>query len=198
MARYFTNIYETLSTLLTGLLITWRHMIRIKNDNVTLQYPEERWPRPERDIGFDHEKYNVIRSRLHVDIDDCIGCKKCERACPVDCIEVLTEKTPNRGEDIPEYGHTGVTSHGTKKAMVVTGFKIDMSECCYCNLCTYPCPEECIFMVGGPNSERHIIDYEFSEYDRNSLIYQFAKPLSKDQKDELVASTQKPKPKVEA
>jgi NADH-quinone oxidoreductase subunit I len=188
MSRYFQNIYETLSTLLTGMSITWKHMVNIKRDNVTLQYPEERWPRPERNIGFEHENYNVIRSRLHVDIDDCIGCLKCERACPVDCIKIETIKSPTRGEDIPNVKHTGETSNGTKKAMVVSRFTIDMSECCYCNLCTYPCPEECIFMVGGPNSSKHPIDYEFSEFDRTNLIYQFAKKLSTKQKDGLQKS----------
>ena len=88
MIKYLTTIWETVSTMLTGMGVTWRHMLTIRRDNVTLQYPEERWPRPERDIGFDHNKYNVIRSRLHVDIDDCIGCLKCERACPVDCIKI--------------------------------------------------------------------------------------------------------------
>ena len=72
MSKYFANIYETVSTLLIGMRITFRHMMNIKRDNVTLQYPEERWPRPERNIGFEHKDYNVIRSRLHVDIDDCI------------------------------------------------------------------------------------------------------------------------------
>ena len=62
--------------------------------------------------------------------------------------------------------------------MVVTRFGIDMTECCYCNLCVYPCPEECIYMTGGPNAEKHDIDYEFSEYDRNDLIYRFAKKVS--------------------
>ena len=52
MSRYFANIYDTVNTLWTGMRITWRHMINIKRDNVTLQYPEERWPRPERNIGF--------------------------------------------------------------------------------------------------------------------------------------------------
>jgi len=55
MSKYFTNIYETINTLWTGMRITWRHMIHIRRDNVTLQYPEERWPRPERNIGFDHK-----------------------------------------------------------------------------------------------------------------------------------------------
>ena len=149
---------------------------------------------PERNIGFDHKDYNVIRSRLHVDIDDCIGCLKCERACPVDCITINTIKAPNRGEDISDIGHTGETSNGTKKAMVVSRFTIDMSECCYCNLCVYPCPEECIFMVGGPNSSKHPIDYEFSQFDRKDLIYQFAKKLTPDQKKTI----DDPKPEVEA
>ena len=194
MSKYFANIYETVNTLWTGMRITFRHMMHIKRDNVTLQYPEERWPRPERNIGFEHKDYNVIRSRLHVDIDDCIGCLKCERVCPVECITINTIKTPTRGEDISEVGHTGETSNGTKKAMVLSRFTIDMSECCYCNLCTYPCPEECIYMVGGPNSSKHPIDYEFSEFDRNDLIYQFAKKLTPEQKKKLDS----PKPEVEA
>ena len=83
MGNYLRNIWETISTMVIGMKVTMRHIVSIRKDNVTLQYPEERWPRPERDIGFDHSNYNVIRSRLHVDIDDCIGCLKCERVCPV-------------------------------------------------------------------------------------------------------------------
>ena len=180
MKRYFTDIWATLTTILGGMGITLVHLVRARNDNVTLQYPEERWPRPERNIGFEHSNYNVIRSRLHVDMDDCIGCLKCERACPVDCIKIETEKAPNRGEDIKDIQHIGITTNGTKKALVVTRFDIDMTECCYCNLCTYPCPEECIFMTGGPNAKKHPIDYEFSEPDRSDLIYRFAKPGTKD------------------
>ena len=180
MKRYFTDIWATLTTILGGMGITLVHLIRARNDNVTLQYPEERWPRPERNIGFEHSNYNVIRSRLHVDMDDCIGCLKCERACPVDCIKIETEKSPNRGEDIKDIQHIGITTNGTRKALVVTRFDIDMTECCYCNLCTYPCPEECIFMTGGPNAKKHPIDYEFSEPDRSDLIYRFAKPGTKE------------------
>ena len=180
MKRYFTDIWATLTTILGGMGITLVHLIRARNDNVTLQYPEERWPRPERNIGFEHSNYNVIRSRLHVDMDDCIGCLKCERACPVDCIKIETEKAPNRGEDIKDIQNIGITTNGTRKALVVTRFDIDMTECCYCNLCTYPCPEECIFMTGGPNAKKHPIDYEFSEPDRSDLIYRFAKPGTKD------------------
>ena len=123
MSRYFTNIYDTVNTLWTGMRITFRHMMNIRRDNVTLQYPEERWPRPERNIGFNHEDYNVIRSRLHVDIDDCIGCYRCERACPVDCIKIDTIKS-DRGEDIPTVKHTGVTSNGTKKGLLLVALRL--------------------------------------------------------------------------
>ena len=174
MKRYLTNIWEAIITILGGMGITILHLFRAKSGIATLQYPEERWPRPDRNIGFDHSNYNVIRSRLHVDMDDCIGCLKCERACPVDCIKIETEKV-EKGKDISEANHRGVTSHGTQKRLLVTRFDIDMTECCYCNLCVYPCPEECIFMVGGPNSSKREIDYEFSEYDRAEMVYRFAK-----------------------
>ncbi len=192
MVKYFGDIWDSIVTILTGMGITWRHMVNIKRDNVTLQYPEERWPRPDRDIGFEQESYNVIRSRLHVDIDDCIGCLKCERVCPVDCIKIETVKV-EKGTDIPDIHHTGETSKGTKKALLLQRFDIDMTECCYCNLCVYPCPEECIFMTGGPNSHKHPIDYEFSQYDRTDMIYKFAKEVSDEKMSGIVGDSSKGK-----
>ena len=193
MAKFFNDIFTATSTIFGGMMITINHLFRAKEGIATLQYPEERWPRPERNIGFDHGNYNVIRSRLHVDMDDCIGCLKCERACPVDCIKIETSKAPERGEDIKDVKHVGITSNGSRKAMVVTRFDIDMTECCYCNLCTYPCPEECIFMTGGPNSKKHPIDYEFSEPDRSDLIYRFAKPGTKEGMEKLLDDASKAK-----
>ena len=167
MSKYFYDIWSSIFSSMIGMGITLKHMFLIRKGNVTLQYPEEKWPRPDRNIGFEHEDYNVIRSRLHVDMDDCIGCLKCARACPVDCIKIDIIKVP-KGSDI------GTTSNDTKKRLLVPRFDIDMTECMYCNLCVYPCPEECIFMTGGPNSPKHPIDYEFSEYNREGLIYKFA------------------------
>ena len=184
MIKYFGNIWDSITTILTGMGITWSHMWNIRRDNVTLQYPEERWPRPDRNIGFEQKDYNVIRSRLHVDIDDCIGCLKCERVCPVDCIKIETVKV-EKGTDILDIKHTGITSKGTKKALLLQRFDIDMTECCYCNLCVYPCPEECIYMTGGPNSHKHPIDYEFSQYDRGDMIYRFAKDVSNEQVEKI-------------
>ncbi len=174
--QYFQNMGLVLTTLWDGLCVTMGHFIRKKKLNATLQYPRERWPIPERHIGFEETKYNVIRCRLHVDIDDCIGCMQCVRACPVDCIKIETVKLPKDTEldSLPGSTQTSTTSQGSPKRLLVIRFDIDMSECMYCNLCTYPCPEECIYMVGGPNSHRHPIDYEFSVRNRDSLVYQFA------------------------
>lgn len=173
MKKYFKNIWQTVSTMLTGMGITMKHLFKIRKGNVTLQYPEEKWPRPDRKIGFKPDNYNVIRSKLHVDIDDCIGCRKCERACPVQCIKIDTIKVL-KGTDL------GTTSGGTVKRLIVSRFDIDMTECMYCNLCTYPCPEDCIYMTGGPNSHKHQLDYEYSEYDRDKLIYKYATITKKE------------------
>ena len=159
--------------MLTGMGITMKHLFKIRKGNVTLQYPEEKWPRPDRNIGFELSNYNLIRSKLHVDIDDCIGCRKCERACPVQCIKIDTIKVPKETD-------LGITSKGTTKRILVSRFDIDMSECMFCNLCTYPCPEDCIYMTGGPNSEKQPLDYEYSQYDRKNLIFEFTNVSKKD------------------
>ena len=169
MTEYINNIIYGVNSFVTGLKVTWNHFMNKKDLVATLQYPHEKWPIPERNIGFDHSEYNLIRSRLHVDIDDCIACMQCEKACPVDCIKIDFIKPPkDSGFDC------GITSNDTQKKMIVSRFTIDMSECMYCNLCVFPCPEECIYMVGGPNAEKHEIDYEFSQYKRDGLIFEFA------------------------
>jgi formate hydrogenlyase subunit 6/NADH:ubiquinone oxidoreductase subunit I len=140
---YLQNIWSSLFTVLVGMRITWRHLFVTK---VTRQYPAERYTLPER-----------ARNRLYVNMDDCIGCDQCARACPVNCIDIETAKVMP-GEDL------GVTSGGKKKALWVTKFDIDIAKCCYCSLCVWPCPTECIKMTDV---------FEFSELERNKLIYNY-------------------------
>jgi formate hydrogenlyase subunit 6/NADH:ubiquinone oxidoreductase subunit I len=144
MGRYFRNIWDGVVTVLIGMKVTWRHLF---TRAVTIQYPDVKLKLPER-----------ARNRLYVNMDDCIGCDQCAIACPVDCITIETVKsTPD--VDL------GLTSVGTKKRLYVTQFDIDIAKCCYCALCVYPCPTECIKMTDV---------YEFSEYERRNLIYTFA------------------------
>ena len=175
MSEYINNIIYGVKSFITGMGLTLKHFKNKKDLVATLQYPNEKWPLPERNIGFEPSDYNVIRSRLHVDIDDCIGCLQCERACPVDCIKIDTIKPP-KGSDYD----CGKTSFDTQKKMIVPRFTIDMSECMYCDLCVHPCPEECIYMVGGPNEPKHEIDYEFSQYERHGLVFEFATATEQD------------------
>ena len=144
LKNYLKNTWEGLFTILIGMKVTWKHLFV---PAVTIQYPEERVPMVER-----------ARNRLFVNMDDCIGCKQCETACPVNCIEIETVK------GLPT-DTLGLTSNGKKKALWVTKFEIDIAKCCYCQLCVFPCPTECIVMTDV---------YEFSEFDRNDLNYNFA------------------------
>ncbi len=144
MRQYLKNTWEGIWTVLIGMRITFKHLFV---PSVTIQYPEVKLPLPER-----------VRNRLYVNMDDCIGCDQCARACPVECIEIETVKSLPT-EDL------GTTSNGKKKALWVTKFNIDIAKCCYCQLCVFPCPTECIYMTDV---------YEFSEYKRENLIYKFA------------------------
>lgn len=141
---YLRNTWEGIYTILIGMKVTWKHLFV---PAVTIQYPEERVPMVER-----------ARNRLFVNMDDCIGCNQCSNACPVNCIEIETIKSLPTDD-------LGITSNGKKKALWVTKFDIDIAKCCYCQLCVFPCPTECIYMTDV---------YEFSEFDRNDLIYKFA------------------------
>ena len=132
-----------LSTIFIGMKVTLKHLFV---PAVTIQYPDEKLTLPQRE-----------RNRLYVNMDDCIGCDQCARACPVDCITIETVKSLPT-EDL------GKTSNGKKKVLWVTQFDIDIAKCCYCQLCVFPCPTECIYMTDV---------YEFSEYERGNLLYNF-------------------------
>ena len=141
---YFNDIWLALSSIAIGMRITIMHLFV---RNVTTQYPDVKLKLPER-----------ARNRLYVNIDDCIGCDQCSMACPVDCIIIETIKsTPD--QDL------GTTSTGQKKRLHVPVFDIDIAKCCYCGLCVPPCPTDCIVMTDV---------YEFSEFDRQNLIYSFS------------------------
>ena len=185
---YFSNIGNAVSTLVEGMKVTMGYFVRPR-EHVTLQYPDEVWPIPSRNIGVGElDSYNTIRSKLTVNFEDCIGCKACERACPVACIHIDTFKA-GPDEDI------GTTSNGTKIKLRVTNFTIDMSECMFCDLCTPPCPEDCIIMtpdyqfISNDNVKLDVTPEERWR-DRGHLIYQFSK-VSPEERAEREAGAAK-------
>ena len=163
MRAWLLDLWEGVSTVLVGLKITWRHLFL---DKVTLHYPEEKWELPPRS-----------RMRLFMKYEDCIGCGQCARACPVQCIYIKVEKRDPKATPI-------FAANGQGIKLDVSVFDIDMSLCCYCNLCTYPCPTDCIYMTP---------EYEFATTDLTNQLYRFAKKgakfLTEDPKKKAAAGT---------
>ena len=182
MKQYLKNTWDGIFTVLVGMKITFKHLF---TPAVTIQYPDVKVALPER-----------VRNRLYVNIDDCIGCDQCSRACPVSCIEIETVKSVP-GDDL------GITSNGKKKALWVTKFNIDIAKCCYCQLCVFPCPTECIYMTNV---------YEFAEFERSNLLYKFAnltdeevsqkkinyEKMQAEKEAQKAAAAAKPKPEAPA
>jgi NADH-quinone oxidoreductase subunit I len=149
MRQWLLDVWEGFYTVLVGLQITWRHLFV---DKATLHYPEEKWELPPKS-----------RMRLFMKYEDCIGCGQCARACPVQCIYIKSDKRAPTAAPI-------FAANGQGIKLDVTVFDIDMSLCCYCNLCTYPCPTNCIYMTP---------EYEFATTDLTQQLYHFAKKGAK-------------------
>ncbi len=72
--RYLKNVWDTLKTTLVGMKITGKYLLK---KPITVQYPDERLPIPDRYRGIHY-----------LEQEKCINCLACARACPIDCIEM--------------------------------------------------------------------------------------------------------------
>jgi len=72
--QYFKNVWDTVYSTAVGLRITGRYMMQ---KPITVQYPDERLPIPDR-----------FRGIHYLEQEKCINCLACARACPIDCIEM--------------------------------------------------------------------------------------------------------------
>ena len=73
-AEYLKNIWDSVKTTLVGMRITGKYLLQ---KPITVQYPDERLPIPDRYRGIHY-----------LEQEKCIECLACARACPIDCIEM--------------------------------------------------------------------------------------------------------------
>ncbi|MEW6073517.1 MAG: NADH-quinone oxidoreductase subunit I [Planctomycetota bacterium] len=74
LGRYVSNVVDAVVTTAVGMRITARYLLQ---KPITVQYPDERLPVPDR-----------FRGVHYLEQEKCINCLACARACPVACIEM--------------------------------------------------------------------------------------------------------------
>ena len=74
VTTYVKNCVDTVMTTLAGMRITGKYLLQ---KPITVQYPDERLPIPNRYRGIHY-----------LEQEKCIDCLACARACPIDCIEM--------------------------------------------------------------------------------------------------------------
>ncbi|MGN6504702.1 MAG: NuoI/complex I 23 kDa subunit family protein [Tepidisphaeraceae bacterium] len=153
VGQYFRDIFDTLQGVFIGMKITLRYIFM---KPVTVNYPEQRLSFAPRYRGI-HE----------FELNKCIACDLCAKACPVDCIYI--EKTAPRRIDKA----TGLVDESDPKNGQLLRFAIDYSKCLFCALCTEPCPTECIHM-----GKLH----DLSGYSRAEAVVEFAELDKKNQR----------------
>ncbi|GAB4130387.1 4Fe-4S binding protein [Thermopirellula anaerolimosa] len=141
-AAWWRNVYLAVATTAEALWVTLRTWIstysaRRGTFTHVYEYPEKPAVIAPRYRGFHR-----------FDLTSCIGCDRCARDCPVDCIYITKERVPGR------------------KGFRVTSFVIDYTKCMFCAYCTENCPADCIFMGST---------YDLSCYSRDGCMVDFAR-----------------------
>lgn len=170
---YFVNIYEAVTTISTGMWITFKTAFFERK--VTLQYPSHDIlqgkaknlttpsqgnlnPPFEALLGASQQNYKGplntqlperYRGLLGYDEPSCISCLLCALNCPIDVIRVKGVKIDGR------------------KGKAPTTFRIDYSKCMFCGLCVEVCPTDAVFFTR---------EFEGATFDYRTLIREFISP----------------------
>lgn len=106
------GLVKDIKNLVIGLFTTGKHLGR---HAITLQYPTQKWPMPERSRGI-----VVLLSDKETGELNCTTCLLCMKACPTAAIQIHYDK-------------------GDKGRRILKDFVIDFGLCCFCGLCEEAC-----------------------------------------------------------
>jgi len=129
-------------TTIAGLRVTLKYLF---SRPITIEYPDALPNVPEGWRG------------VHAyEVDRCIVCRLCERACPIECITIEAE--------------------GKGKNARLLRYEIDYSMCLFCNLCAEVCPVECLWMTG---------EWDLACYKREHCIIRFHERNPEEERGKL-------------
>ncbi|GIW82382.1 MAG: hypothetical protein KatS3mg105_4189 [Gemmatales bacterium] len=154
MRLWLRNIYVAVKSVAQGMYVTLWYFFQSYRQNRLFAFMTPKFGGGGTFTNFfEYPEFPVpvkprYRGFHRFDLTTCIGCDKCARACPVDCIYIDKIKNP------------------VGKGFRVNGFKIDYTKCMFCALCVDPCPVDCIFMGST---------YDQSCFSRDGCIVDFAK-----------------------
>jgi NADH-quinone oxidoreductase subunit I len=136
---YVKNVRDTAKSFWEGMSVTLSYMFR---KPMTTQYPDR--------MGVPVHQTIPARYRgfLEVDMDICTACQACERACPIQVINIDILKGDGK----------------TTPKLRMERFDIDIGKCMYCGLCVEPCPTGAI---------QHTREFEGAVMHFNNLTLRF-------------------------
>lgn len=140
---YIARSCRAALSVLEGMAVTLSWMFRRP---CTVQWPDKM----EQDL--ESSLPERFRGILEVEVTICTGCQACERACPISCIVVGTERNVET------------------KERFLTRFDIDAAKCMYCGLCSEQCPTGAI---------RHTTQFAGASPDLGDLLLRYIGPGQK-------------------